>query len=288
MSLWDAMLEGTVPAREIVGLALRALPAEPDELNAQRILGYLSAAYWRFLPPDRRNRTAPDVEALLWEGLEQAGSTSLKAAYFNTYASVALTDAALARLERVWRKELAIAGLPLAERHYTNLARELALREVPNAEEILQRQLERITNPDRRARFEFVTPALSKNVATRDSFFEHLKDPKNREQEPWVLAGVSYLHHPLRAAAAVKHIRPSLDLLVEIQATGDIFFPLRWLNATLGGHRSPEAAAIVRQFLDEHPNYPERLRGKILQAADGLFRAAMMAASDGTPFPSVM
>jgi hypothetical protein len=58
-----------------------------------------------------------------------------------------------------------------------------------------------------------------------------------------------YLHHPLRAASAVKYIDPSLKLPQEIQQTGDIFFPTRWMDATLGGHRSPEAAAIVRDFL---------------------------------------
>jgi len=37
----------------------------------------------------------------------------------------------------------------------------------------------------------------------------------------------------------------------EIQATGDIFFPRQWIGATLGGHRSAEAAAIVRRFLED-------------------------------------
>ena len=58
----------------------------------------------------------------------------------------------------------------------------------------------------------------------------------------------------------------------EIQATGDIFFPRRWIGATLSGHQSPEAAAIVRTFLEERPDYPYRLRNKILMAADLLFR----------------
>ncbi len=51
-------------------------------------------------------------------------------------------------------------------------------------------------------------------------------------------------------------------------------FPKRWLDATLGGHRSPAAAEIVRRFLAENPDLSPRLRGKVLQSADGLFRAA--------------
>ena len=81
-------------------------------------------------------------------------------------------------------------------------------------------------------------------------------------------------HHPLRAAQSEKYIRPSLDLLVEIQRTGDIFFPTRWMTATLGGHNTAAAAATVREFLVQQKDYPIRLRRIILQAADELFRAA--------------
>jgi aminopeptidase N len=67
-------------------------------------------------------------------------------------------------------------------------------------------------------------------------------------------------------------VRPALDLLLEIRQTGDIFFPARWMDATLSGHRSPEVAAEVRAFLESHPDYPQRLRWTILTAADELFR----------------
>lgn len=95
-----------------------------------------------------------------------------------------------------------------------------------------------------------------------------------RANEPWVLQGLGYLHHPLRAESSVSYLRPSLDLLQEIQQTGDIFFPKRWLEASFGGHQSPEAAAIIRQFLRDNPDYSYRLKNKILQAADPLFRVS--------------
>jgi aminopeptidase N len=61
--------------------------------------------------------------------------------------------------------------------------------------------------------------------------------------------------------------------LQEIQVTGDIFFPKRWLDATLGNYSSSSAVTTVRTFLDERPDYNAQLRMKILQAADMLFRA---------------
>ena len=70
-------------------------------------------------------------------------------------------------------------------------------------------------------------------------------------------------------------MQASLDLLWDIQKTGDIFFPKRWLDATLGGHSSKEVADTVRDFLKNlPPNYPERLRNITLQSADELYRAA--------------
>ena len=97
----------------------------------------------------------------------------------------------------------------------------------------------------------------------------------NRRHEPWVLDGLRYLHHPLRAQASLKYVTPSLNLLQEIQRTGDIFFPKRWMDATLSGHRSLEAARLVHGFVDRMPpSYPDRLKRIVLSSADDLFRAS--------------
>ena len=274
VSLWEAVLDGQVPPDTLIELAANALPAETDELNIQRILGYLTDAYWRFVPPATRDGLAPRLETLCWDLMEQAPSSTRKASFFNAFRSLALTDDGLAKLRAVWQQEQAIDGLPFSEQDYTTMALELAVRGVPDAEAVLEAQAARIANPDRQARFAFIRPALSPDAAVRDAFFESLADETNRAHEPWVLDGVRYLHHPLRAADSEKHILPSLELLSAIQRTGDIFFPKRWLDATLGGHRSASAAQTVRQFLADHTDLSPRLRGKVLQSADGLFRAA--------------
>src|SRR6185503_8225617 len=132
----------------------------------------------------------------------------------------------------------------------------------------------RFTNPDRKARFEFVMPALSASVETRDAFFQSLADVKNRRREPWVVEGVSYLNHPLRRAQSETYVRRALELLPEIQRTGDIFFPKNWMDATLSGHNSLQTADTVRTFLAARPDLPVRLRRIVLQSADTLFRAS--------------
>jgi aminopeptidase N len=275
VSLWDAMLEGEARPTEFADLALRALPREDDELIVQRILGYLSETFWRFMPDSERTSVAGAVESTLRTALDRASTQSLKGAYFATLRDVAQTGPTVAWLERIWRQRDTIPGLTLEENDYIALAQELAVRAVPGWSAILAEQIERTRNADRKARLQFVTPALSDDAAARDRFFESLKDPANRRREPWVLDAVGYLHHPLRATASEKYVRPSLDLLQEIQQTGDIFFPKRWMDATLSGHRSPAAARTVRAFLERLPRgYPDRLRRVILSSADNLFRAA--------------
>ena len=142
---------------------------------------------------------------------------------------------------------------------------------------MLKQQIDRTANPDRKARLAFAAPALSADRQRRDEFFRSLTSRSNRDHEAWVLEGVRYLHHPLRARDAESYIGPSLELLQEIQRTGDIFFPKRWMDATLGGHSSVAAADTVRSFVaSRRADYPDRLRRIILSSADGLFRAARL------------
>jgi aminopeptidase N len=241
---------------------------------ASQVLGLARGLYWRWLGDSVQRTVAPRFEATLWQALERTPQASRKGSYFSALIGITRTDDGVARLERIWRGTERPRGLPLAEPQFVAMAEALALRGVANADSVLEAQEARITNPDRLARFRFVRPALSADPAVRDSLFRTFADVTQRRRESWVLDAMQLLHHPLRADAALPLVRPALDLTQEIQATGDIFFPLRWLNATLDGHRSRAAADTVRAYLDANPDLPPRLRGKVLQAADDLFRVA--------------
>lgn len=272
-SLYEEVLDDSLDPQLFLDAAINAISQERDELLAQQVLGLTRTVYWRFLDDSSRTARASPLEAALWRALDAAPTPGRKGAYFSALTGITLTPEGTARLERIWRRTETPRGLPLAEQQYIALAEALAIRGVPGAAAVLDEQEARITNPDRLARFRFMRAALSANVATRDSLFRTFADVENRRRESWVLDAMGAMHHPLRAEAALPNVRAALDLVPEIQQTGDIFFPLRWLNTTLDGHRSPEAAAAVRAFLDETPDLSPRLRGKVLQAADDLFRS---------------
>jgi aminopeptidase N len=274
INLYENMLNGrSIAPGELLQLYRSGLDREPEELNLKLLTGYVNDIYWRLLRDEERRQMAPELEKEIWNALQQTSSVNTKKLLFKAYKGIAFTDQAQERLYRIWKEEKAPVGVKLSEDDYTSLALALAVRDYPAAANILETQLTRIQNPDRRKRLQFMMPALSAEEQVRDSFFESLKKPQNREKEAWVQAALSYLHHPLRRPSSQKHLQESLDLLAEIQQTGDIFFPHAWLKVTFGSYVSPEAVQLVRDFLKAHPDYNPKLRAKILQAADDLFRA---------------
>ena len=277
VALWECMLDGQVPVSSLRLTLTSALAAETNELNLQLVLDQLRALFWRFTPTGERAAFANALEPLLRDGLNRAATTSEKAAWFAALRSIATTSPTLDWLERIWARRARIPGLPLSEVDETDLAMDLSVRDRPSADAMLHTQLARITNPDRKARLEFVMPALSGDAAVRGTFFASLADPSQRTRETWVLEAVRYLHHPLRAGTSARLVRPALAMVLDIQRTGDIFFPKRWADATLGGYQSVETAADVQAFLNTlPPDYPTRLRWTLLSAADPLFRAARL------------
>lgn len=273
INCWESMVraEGPVPERMIESILL-ALKAEDDPLLIDFLLGYLQSAWWTFLPEHNRALLQDELERVLWHLVEMAPDAGKKNSYFRSYRNLVMSENGKAVLEQIWKDDLKVKDLIVSEEDRITLAYELALKQPARQQYFLQTQLSQTKNPDRKERMQFVMPALSDDELIRDSFFESLKQEVNREHEPWVLEALHYLHHPLRSKSSIKYVRPSLDLLQEIQLTGDIFFPQRWLQTTFSGYSSKEAAVVVDSFLSENPDYPLFLKNKVLQSTDALKR----------------
>jgi len=178
----------------------------------------------------------------------------------------------MTKLYKIWNKEVVIDQLILNTDNYTNLAQQLALFGHPEAKTILAKSKADLTNPDKIKRFEFLEPALSSDPAIRAALFMSFKTPKNREKENWVQTASAYIHHPLRQNEGIKTVEMSLEILEDVQKTGDIFFPLGWLNSTIGKYSSKEAYGMVANYIASHPELNENLKNKLLQATDNLYR----------------
>lgn len=274
----DDMLKGSLLITLHENLQNRTLKAEPflqaliayakqekNDLLYSMALGYISPAV-RFLP------ARPDgLEHALWQLVTGGITPGRRLQAFRQYVSLAESEQAAAQLYQIWEKR-ELEGKPLSERDEINLSYQLAIRLPEKADEIVNEQLKRISNPDRQAEYRFISPSVSPRKEVRDSVFEALLVADNRRIEPWASTALSLLNHRLRETESVEYIRPALEILEEVQRTGDIFFPTAWLRALLGGHSSVQARDEVEAFYAEYPDFPEMLLNKIRQQADNLYR----------------
>jgi len=93
-------------------------------------------------------------------------------------------------------------GLPLVEADETALAHALAVRSVGGEQRILDTQRDRITNADRKARFEFVRGAASSDAAERERWFRALEDRLSVNARPG-----SWMAEAVESSAACGAIR---------------------------------------------------------------------------------
>ncbi len=212
------------------------------------------------------------MEKYLWDKVFSSKNKGVKSSFFKSYESIVTSKEGLNNLYKIWNGDISITDIQLSINDFSNIALELSVKNYVNFPEILDTQLESIKNTEKKERFSFISNAIT----NRDSFFESLMLEKNREKEPWVIDALSYLHHPLKSKESIKFIRPSLEIMEELQITGDIFFPQRWLDATFSGHSSIDAVTEINLFLNENPEFPENLKNKVLQSTDLVFRASII------------
>ena len=271
LNLYEDFLRGNIEAVSYFQTLKNSIREESNAQLQSYLLSNLETVFLRFFSKDQRQTHGPVLEALLLEKLQET-QPGEKALFLSAFTNMALSNSGKEALKALFEGRHHIEGLSLSEEQRLEIAAGLMIRQHPAGREMLELLMEETGNPDRRRRMDYILPALSSDRKVRDDFFQKLKNPENRRPEPWTVEALTYLNHPLREDQHTRYLKKSLDLLPEIQETGDIFFPLNWLAATVGLHSSGEAKIIVQDFLKDHPELNENLRLKVLQASDLLFR----------------
>ncbi|WP_343613275.1 M1 family aminopeptidase [Flavobacterium sp.] len=272
-NLYENTLIGNISPEKAFDSFFKGIQTEENELVLRIASNNLNTIYWRFFTEKQQNKVQKQLTYTLFTRLPANLSANIKKTLFGLFSSIAYSDSAKAKLYQIWNKEIVIPNLKLNEDDFTNIAMNLAIFKHEKADEVLEKTRTTITNPDKQKRFEFLLPSLSKDESVRNAFIESLKDDANREKESWVSVGLANVNHPLRQESAQKYIRFSLDLVDEIQRTGDIFFPKDWLDNTVGKYSSKYAFDEVQRFLKENPNFSPILKRKLFMATDLLYKA---------------
>ena len=263
MLLYENYQHRLISDKEWMEALMNGLKSEKNVLIASTLCGYLGEPWQR-----SGNET---WEEEIWEWSERHPLASCRLQLIRCLISNARAPKSIAKLYQLWQKQ---SHPMLNERDYTTLAYELALHCPERYESLRDTQRKRITNPDRRRQFDFIVQAVTPDTLQMDAFFQSLLKAENRRIEPWAASALAYLNHPLRQSYAVKYIRPGLEVLEEVQRTGDIFFPKNWASALLRNHKSKKAYQEVQAFFKAYPGYSPLLKNKILQAAWPLYREA--------------
>ncbi|MFV0540729.1 MAG: M1 family metallopeptidase [Aestuariibaculum sp.] len=277
INLYENVLIGNINPKLAFKVLHEGIILEKNEIILNNMISSISTLFWHFISEEDRNHFTKTLESSVKQILlNDSVLPSMKKTYFGLYKRIVYSKEGTAFLYQIWNKSVVIQNLNLNETDYTNLACTLALYNHPDYKQILQTALKNISNNDRKERLRFLLPALSNTVEERDKFVQSLSEAKNREKESWVGTAMSYINHPLRQEISQKHLKFYLDLVEEIQRTGDIFFPKSWLNATIGHYSSEYAHQVVETFLKEHPDYPLTLKNKLLQASDKVYQAKQL------------
>lgn len=264
INLYENLEAGYIDASQFVSAISSYLSSEKNPIIFSRVVGYLESDILRehFL----------QIETLLWDLLSNSPNAQFRSMAFSSYINVATSADASLKLYRIWESPELFTKVKIGERELMKLSYELAVRYPDKYNQINDFQRARLSGDDRKKEFGFIYPSVSSTKSVIDSVFNSLLSEKNREVEPWAVTALSYLNHRLIQTNSLEYIRPALDIIDQIQRTGDIFFPSNWLRALLGGHTSVEAKERVSAFLNERRDLHPMLRLKVLQQSHHLNR----------------
>jgi len=264
INLYENLDAGYIDASEFVSAIYPYLGSEKNPIIFSRVVGYLGS--------DILREHYLQIETLLWDLLSNSHNAQFRSMAFSSYINVATSADASLKLYRIWESPDHFTKVKVGERELMKLSYELAIRYPDNYKQIRDIQRARLSGDDRKKEFDFIYPSVSSTKSVRDSVFKALLSEQNREVEPWAASALSYLNHRLLQENSLEYIRPALEIIDQIQRTGDIFFPSNWLRALLGGHSSVAAKERVSAFLNERRDLHPMLRLKVLQQSHHLYR----------------
>ena len=259
MNLHENYLAHNVDATTFAQTMHSWLTEEKNALIASQLV-----TYWGRAVSDMTDSERHAQEREMWQEYRTHAIASVRQRLIRQlYYSV--TDTAIGdSIYNVWAEQ----SDPLLSRSdYSQMAYRLAILRPAEWRQILDRQRSRLTSDDERRQFDFISRACTPDTDVQRELFQSLLKAENRRMEPWTASLLRLLNDRTREQQANSYLRPGLDALTDVQRTGDIFFPGYWLAALFSGHHSSEARRIVETFINEHPDYPEKLMNKIKENA---------------------
>jgi aminopeptidase N len=274
-SLWEAVRDAEVAPLAYIGLAMRLLPQERDELTQAALLARVQAACERYLSAAQRDALAPRLEALLVERMLQAGKHTERITWLRALIELAWSPDGLARLRELLDGGLIVPGVALSQRDRFRLLRTLLARGDDRAPGRLAALAAADTSGNAQ-RWAFGTAAAAPSADQKRLLFRRFLDDASL-QESWIEEALPGLNRSGQEALTLPLLEEALSVLPMLKRRHRIFFINNWLDAFVGGQSDARALSLVDARIAD-ASMDEDLRRKLMEAADGLRRAVRIRA----------
>lgn len=268
-ALWDTVKVGKADPRAFADTMLRVIERERDPQTWSSAMGALRTSLVRYLAPEDAAAPARRAADLLGTLLHDDSASPIRLQALRSLAGVSRDDDALARVERILDGTEKVPGLELGVQDRFRLVTVLLASERPGAAERL-RKLE--SSGDDVARWAYQARAAIPSARSKEEYFASFMQP-GEPPEQWISGALGPFHWPGQEALTLPYLEKALDAAEWVKAHRRIFFMPAWLESFLGGHASPEALAIVEEWIAKHPDLPVDIRRKLEVPLHGLRRA---------------
>ena len=214
------------------------------------------------MTPEQR----PTLELCMMDLLKERENNTFECrkSVLRTLGRNATSPEVLDMTQRIWEQH---NDPTLSERDYMDMAYRLVIMRPDLRQQVFTTQRSRLKTQELRDEFDYVSRACTPDAAERMAVFNSLLKPKNRIQEPWAISTLRLLSSDVYSPERDSYIEPSILSLSYLQQTSGIFFPSKWMKTLMGTLKSQTAKSIVEKTLKEHPDYPQNLRNKVLEAS---------------------
>jgi aminopeptidase N len=268
-SLWEGVREGEFAPKDFLELESRLLPGETDEALAQSLIGQLTTGLHRYASAETRGQIVPKAEALAADGMLHAKQQDFRIIWFRGLRAIAESEQGRSKLKDLLAGKLTIPGVELRPLDRWTMVTALIALKDPDADAVLAAEQKRDSTGDG-LKYAYVAQAARPDAANKQHYFDDYLHNEARPED-WIEQSLGAFNHWNASDLTLPYLKPALDALPRIKRERKIFFVLGWLNAFIGGQRSPEAQAQVREFL-QTAALDKDLRLKILEVADELDR----------------
>ncbi len=229
---------------------------------------------WRCLDTDKRAKLSVQIENVLLQKADVVTSIGLKKVLLKTWSSVATSSESMEKLKQLVFVDKSYNDVAFSNRELVNILLTVVLKDPDLDDAAIYAWADKINDEDLKGELRFVAPVFSKDAAVFNDFVEGLGRLENRAKENWVLTALKYIHHPFLNGKNIRYVEDEISLMPEVKNTGSLFFPMSWINVILRGYNSNKVVSLIDYYFKDHPDFPEDLKMKVLQAADAVKRSA--------------